>query len=82
MAKAHCPTALLSGHSLPHRNALAKLFPITKMCVYDLCELNKLLKKKHLLKNINGKLKLKLFHVNMLEGSCRDTISLKSKETS
>lgn len=68
MVEAHCRTALLSDHSLPLRNVLAKLFSITKMCVRDLWELNELLKKNHLLKIIDTKLKLKWFNANTCEG--------------
>lgn len=35
------------------------------VCVHDLWEPNELLKKNHLLKNIDAKLKLKLFHSNL-----------------
>lgn len=38
------------------------------MYVYDLWELNELLKKNHLLNNIDAKLKLKLFNANICEG--------------
>lgn len=76
MAEAHCPSTLLSGCSIPHRNTLAKLFSITKTCVYGLCELNKLLLKNHLLKPIDAKLNLKLFHANMSECGCREILFL------